>query len=80
MFEHHDWNTVIRTPKESKVEAERKWLIQQVRNIGESLIKNAENIVGNDEHRADLDISVSLRANEAPTIRISREFYPERNC
>lgn len=64
---------------EKKSEEERKWLAQQVRNIGESLIKNAENIVGTDTYRGGLDIFVTLYTNEEPTIRITREFYPERN-
>ena len=54
-------------------------LIHQIQYIGESLIKNAESIVGNEKCICNINISVNA-LNEAniPTIRIEKEFLPER--
>lgn len=54
-------------------------LIRKVRAAGESLIKNAESIVGTEKYIADLRITVDIDAtDEVPTIDISRSFIPER--
>lgn len=53
-------------------------LIRKVRAAGESLIKNAESIVGTEKYIADLHITVNIDAtDEVPTIDISRSFVPE---
>ena len=56
----------------------RKDLIRQVRYIGESLIKNAESIVGTEEYLKDVYIYVMLGVDGAPTINVSRSFVPEQ--
>lgn len=54
-------------------------LIRKVRAAGESLIKNAESIVGTEKYITSLYITVDVDAtNEMPTIDISRSFVPER--
>lgn len=54
-------------------------LVRQVRSIGESIIKNAESIVGDEKLLTDLRISasVSVSGSYMPTIEVSREFLPE---
>ncbi len=56
----------------------RKDLIRQVRYVGESLIKNAESIVGTEEYLNDVYIYVTLGVDGAPTINVSRSFVPEQ--
>lgn len=54
-------------------------LIRKIRAAGESLIKNAESIVGTEKYIADLRITVDVDAtDEMPSINISRSFVPER--
>ena len=54
-------------------------MIRQVREIGESLIKNAESIVGDEEYLCSLHISFEVNPrDEAPMITIERSFYPEK--
>lgn len=54
-------------------------LIHQIQYIGESLIRNAESIVGNEKYIFNITISVNeLNEDNVPTIRIEKEFLPER--
>lgn len=51
--------------------------LQQIKDAGQSIINNAESILGNEEYRTELSIIVTLKANEIPEIRIERSFIPE---
>lgn len=53
-------------------------LVRKVREAGESLIKNAESIVGSEEYLTSLYISIDFSPNEIPTISINRDFIPEK--
>lgn len=57
----------------------RSDLILDVRNAGESLIKNAESIVGDEKYLSDLKIVITIPVygESVPSINISREFFPE---
>lgn len=56
----------------------REEYIRQVRYVGESLIKNAESIVGTEKYVGDLRLYISINPNESvPTIQIDRTFVPE---
>lgn len=53
-------------------------LIRKIRYIGDSLIRNAESIVGN-ENIFNINISVNgLNEYNVPTIHIEKEFLPEQ--
>lgn len=53
--------------------------VRSVRAIGESLIKNAESIVGSERYLKSISISVSIDPFDMPTsVCIDREFYPEK--
>ena len=52
--------------------------IRHVRAIGESLIKNAESIAGNEEYCTGIDIFASVEADRPTEIEIRRRFAPER--
>lgn len=53
-------------------------LIRQIRYIGESLIKNADSIVGNEKYIFGISISanVSIKDN-VPSIHVEKDFLPE---
>ena len=57
--------------------ATRNEYIRSVRNIGESLIKNAESIVGDEKYLKEIHISADVVQDGVPSINISRSFYPE---
>lgn len=54
--------------------------IKRVKDAGESLIKNAESIVGDEKYLCDLQITIDLGIinEEVPNIEIRRQFYPEK--
>ncbi len=55
-------------------------LVRRVRAAGESLIKNAESIVGTEENLVRLSISMHISdMDEYPEISINRGFVPERS-
>ena len=56
----------------------REEYVRRVRNVGESLIKNAESIVGTEEYFSFLRISVDFERDGADQICVNRRFYPER--
>lgn len=58
----------------------RDEMVRQVRYIGESLIKNAESIVGTEKYIAEIKISASVdsKQDSLPHIEVNRSFLPER--
>lgn len=61
-------------------EFNKEFYIKRVKDAGESLIKNAESIVGDEKYLCDLQIIVDLGIidEEIPNIEIRRQFYPEK--
>lgn len=54
-------------------------LIRQLKEVGESFIKNAKGIVGSDEYLTGLELSVVFDVyNALPEIKLVRTFLPER--
>lgn len=54
----------------------QEW-IDYMRMAGESIAKNAESIVGDEELLRSVSVSIWLSPGEAPEIDISRQFLPE---
>lgn len=52
--------------------------IRNVRYIGESIIKNAESIVGTEEYVRRIKIQAFIERGSIPYIEVSKEFFPER--
>ena len=53
--------------------------VRQIRAIGESLIKNAESIVGSEKYLMSIYISANIGASaELPSISVTKDFYPEK--
>lgn len=63
-----------------KTDNPREDIVRQVRAVGESIIKNAESIVGTELYLSGLTIKaeVSCWGSEIPEISISRSFTPEK--
>lgn len=51
--------------------------IRQIKEIGESLILNAESIVGTEKYLCNVCIRVNIEPGDIPKIDISRTFFPE---
>lgn len=59
---------------------DKEFYIKRVKDAGESLIKNAESIVGDEKYFYDLQIIIDFGIinDEIPNIEIRRQFYPEK--
>lgn len=57
----------------------RKRLIQDLKDCGQDLVNRAEDFIGDADCMTDLsiDIRFNVAGEEAPTITVSREYYPK---
>ena len=56
----------------------REEIIQNIKDCGQSLIDNAENIVSNYKYAKGFTITCYVdKGNETPYISIDTDFYPE---
>ena len=55
----------------------RDQLIQEIKDVGESLIYNAKNIASDYEFGCSLEIHISFDKFEGPIVRVDRDFHPE---
>lgn len=60
------------------INQDKKELARRIREIGETLIKNAESIVGNEEYIKSIYISAEVSTTEDPIVRVEKEFWPEK--
>lgn len=51
--------------------------IRQIKEIGKSLILNAESIVGTEKYLCSICIRAEINPGTIPEIDISRTFFPE---
>ena len=58
----------------------REELIQQIKNCGQSIIDNAESILGDERYfmRVNVSFDILRLKAQAPNIEIKREFAPEK--
>ena len=53
-------------------------LITQIKSCGQTIIDNADKIAGGYKWQAEgLDIFIRLASNEAPTIHVEHDFFPD---
>lgn len=77
MYEKLTGNIIDREGPESDEMTERDKWIEYLKMCGESIIKNAESIVGTEAKLMDVTVSIRLNHAEIPTINIDRNFAPE---
>ena len=59
------------------MERNKQELARRIKEIGESLIKNADSIVGNEQYIKSVYISAEVSTSKDPVIEIDKEFWPE---
>lgn len=52
--------------------------IEQLIACAETIIKNAESIVGDECYSGGMSISIILKADEVPIIKVDKDIYPDR--
>jgi hypothetical protein len=50
---------------------------EQMKQCAESISKNAESIVGDEQYLKSVTVTIYLEPGEQPTINVSRDFIPE---
>lgn len=55
----------------------REERLKQLKRIGQTIIDNAESILGTEEFRTGLIITATLNPKEVPELKIERTFIPE---
>ena len=53
-------------------------IADQVKACAESIITNAESIVGTEQFMTDLTITIYINRGELPRVNVDRNFLPER--
>ena len=60
------------------VNFDRTARIEQLKACAETIIKNAESIVGDEHYAGGMSISIILEANAIPSIKVDKDIYPDR--
>lgn len=61
---------------ETKIYTHEK-MVEVLKKCGQSIIENAESIVGHEPYLREIRVTVRLNPTEAATINVDRDFYPE---
>ena len=59
------------------VKTHNQEFIDNLKYAAESIIKNAESIVGTETYLDSVSVSIDLNWHEVPTVNVSRDFIPE---
>lgn len=51
--------------------------VEQLKACAETIIKNAESIVGDEQYQGRISVSITLDPTERPNIKIDRDIYPD---
>lgn len=57
----------------------REELVEQIKHCGQSIIDNADSILGNERYFFNLEVSFQIFRSKSqfPTVQIKRDFTPE---
>lgn len=78
LLSRNDRRIILKSEEDKMMEQKKQELTRCIREIGESLIKNAESIVGSEKYLKNIYISVNLNDQEEPSIEVTKEFLPEK--
>ena len=52
-------------------------LIEDLKAAGQSIVDNAESIIGTERYLHQVRVTITLNPSEATMINVDRDFYPE---
>ena len=52
--------------------------LQEIKDVGQSIIDNAESILGKEKYRSSFTIRAEFPSKQPPIITIERKFLPEK--
>lgn len=62
--------------KMSDLDIDRQRCVDYLKACGQSVIENAESMVGYEPFLANVTVTININPCEAPTINVSRDLYP----
>ena len=78
LLSRNDRTIILKSEEDKMMEQKKQELVRCIQDIGESLIKNAESIVGSEKYLKNIYISVNLNDQEEPSVEVTKEFLPEK--
>lgn len=78
LLSRNDRRIILKSEEDKMMEQKKQELVRCIQDIGESLIKNAESIVGSEKYLKNIYISVNLNDQEEPSVEVTKEFLPEK--
>lgn len=78
LLSRNDRTIILKSEEDRMMEQKKHELVRCIQDIGESLIKNAESIVGSEKYLKNIYISVNLNDQEEPSVEVTKEFLPEK--
>lgn len=78
LLSRNDRTIILKSEEDKMMEQKKQELVRRIQEIGESLIKNAESIVGSEKYLKNIYISVNLNDQEEPYVEVTKEFLPEK--
>lgn len=53
-------------------------LVEELKASAESIIKNADSIIGSEPYKRDIYVAITLKHDESPNISVEKNIVPER--
>ena len=75
-MEEQEMNIHVEETKETKLNY-RERLIEDLKAAGQSIIDNAESIIGSEKWLHQVQVMITLNPSEVTMINVDRDFYPE---
>lgn len=61
----------------NQVYVDRSTLVNRLRECAETIIKNADSIIGKEKFVGGIKVSINLIPGEVPYVNVDKDIYPE---
>lgn len=78
LLSRNDRRIILKSEEDKMMEQKKQELVRRIQEIGESLIKNAESIVGNEQYVKSINIYADISTTKDLSVEVTKEFWPEK--
>ena len=78
LLSRNDRTIILKSEEDKMMEQKKQELVRRIQEIGESLIKNAESIVGSEQYVKSINIYADISTTKDPSVEVAKEFWPEK--
>lgn len=78
LLSRNDRTIILKSEEDKMMEQKKQELVRRIQEIGESLIKNAESIVGNEQYVKSINIYADISTTKDLSVEVTKEFWPEK--